>query len=227
MRCHTRFRVCVCVCLHRFGRWAEALQAEQRWEVASPDGIYNAYDPLTSVYLETAFQAGRALTCLADDDGLSPSAEALGLSAVLIAPLQGDDVPPGAVYVDSRSRRRPFDKASVAFFDALVRQLGVALRNATLYQRLVDRAGRLRADVAGREAELVRLRARWEALALQPPSPVPGLVGASSAMQEVFRTLGSLEGTSVPVVVVGRRLGEQTPPWVAASRKTRPSSAHV
>jgi diguanylate cyclase (GGDEF)-like protein len=159
--------------------------------------------PFAASLAEEAYQRGHAVSRLSEAGVMSPSAEVLGLSAVLVAPLVGDDVPAGAVYVDSRSRREAFDTATVAFFDALVGQLGLALRNATLYQRLLDRAGKLRSQAAGREAELVRMRARWEALSRHVPSPIEGLVGSSPPMQEVFRLLKSVEGTAVPVVVEG------------------------
>ena len=153
-----------------------------------------------------ALRANRAISRIAGDGPISPSAEQLGLAAVLCAPLGGQDVPGGVLYVDTRSRREPFDDATVAFFDALVTQVSVALRNSVLYERLLDGADQLRADVAGREQELVRIRDNWQQARSTlngAPLVIPGLIGVSPAMQQVFGRIRSLEGTSVSVVVRG------------------------
>jgi len=148
-----------------------------------------------------ALRCGGAVSRLTEgEDAISPSADAIGLQAVLCAPLVGDDVPRGVVYVDTSRQVAAYDEATIAFFEALTRELGTALRNATLYERLLAKAANLQARSEERERELVRIRRR---LAQQPPPSLPGLVGDSSAMREVFRTLTSLEGTEVPVVVEG------------------------
>ncbi len=181
------------------------------WRVAASHGRRGAEPPsnFATTAVEAGIEAGRAVHLLADAldaPPISPSAERLGLRAVLCAPLLGEDVPRGVVYVDSRDPRR-FDPPTLAFFDALVAALATALRNSSLYDRLRGRAERLAADVTGREAELARVRRRLEKA--RPPEPAArgdayaGIVGASPAMQELFTTLRSLEGTTVPVVIEG------------------------
>jgi diguanylate cyclase (GGDEF)-like protein len=199
-----------CVAVAGASRGLLLLAQGDGWEVEvarSAEGIdlgLGAPDFAASVAAE-ALDAGRTVSRLAGDEGISPSAESLGLRAVLCAPLVGEDVPRGVLYVDTQERNEPFDGATLAFFDALVDQVGVALRNATLYEQLLARNSQLRDGVAGREAELARVRERWSAnqRALSGAPSVPGLVGTSSGMLEVLRLLKSLEGTSVPVVVEG------------------------
>ncbi|MGE0711213.1 MAG: sigma 54-interacting transcriptional regulator [Planctomycetota bacterium] len=183
------------------------LRGEDGWIVRAARGpggaeLAAADRAFAASIAEAALEQGRTVSRLAEDGPLSPSAERLGLAAALCAPLQGEDVPAGVVYVDTRRRAAPFEPATLAFFDALCAQLGVALRNAALYQRLLEGSERLRAGVDGREQELVRARRRFQELAASKHE-VPGMVGASAAMQEVFRLLASLEGTNVPVVIEG------------------------
>ncbi len=169
-----------------------------------PDGSPASF--ATSV-VEAALAEGRAVHRVVGDDGpsISPSAEALGLRAVLCAPLSGPDVPEGALYVDStRAPGGAFDPAVVAFFDALGAQATVALRNATLYGRERERAARAEAEVVGRDEELVRVRLRGrERRPAEADDGYAGLLGRSPALREVFATLHSLEGTLVPVVIEG------------------------
>jgi diguanylate cyclase (GGDEF)-like protein len=150
-----------------------------------------------------ALTGGRSISRLADEGPLSPSADQLGLAAILCAPLVGPDVPPGVLYVDTRARQAPYEAATLAFFDALTEHLALALRNADLYERLLDASQRDRARAVGREEELVRLRERFASLSAGEPSPIQGLVGSSPPMQEVFRLLETLRGTEVPVVISG------------------------
>ena len=133
---------------------------------------------------------------------------ALALLLLAAAPLQGQDVPEAVLYVDTHARREPFDAATVAFFDALVSQVAVALRSAVLYERLVKRADGLEANVENREAELVRLRHRWERVGGTAPTEVPGLVGISPGIQEVLRLIESLEGDRKAIARL-RGLGER------------------
>jgi two-component system response regulator AtoC len=189
------------------------LREGEAWRVAAargrPGDSPDEVPTFSRSAVENALKAGRAVHMLAEHEdapAISPSAEQLGLRAVLCAPLTGEDVPAGAVYVDARDPRR-FDPPTLAFFDALVASLATALRNAALYDRLRGRADRLAQDVVGREAELARVRRRLER---SRPAEAPargdayvGLVGASPVMQELFTTLRSLEGTVVPVIIEG------------------------
>ncbi|MBX3467863.1 MAG: sigma 54-interacting transcriptional regulator [Planctomycetes bacterium] len=158
--------------------------------------------------VDAALAEGRAVHRVAGgDEEISPSAEVLGVKAVLCAPLQGPDVPTGAIYVDSASAPGgAFDPAIVAFFDALAAQATTALRNAALHERERARAVRLAGDVEGRDAELARVRKLWERDRRERDpgdAAYEGIIGRSPAMREVFAVLRSLEGTQVPVVIEG------------------------
>jgi two-component system response regulator AtoC len=186
---------------------------------------------------------GRAVHHVLEEEvgeAISPSAAALELRAVLCAPLAGEDVPEGVVYVDSREASR-FDPATLAFFGALVAQLTTALRNAALYDRLRDRHRRLRDDLAGRDQELTQVRSLLSDRRLGDGSRAPvyaDLLGRSPAMQKVFDALAQLEGVAVPVVIEGesgtgkeliaRAIHDRSPrghgPWVAVNAAAIPEA---
>jgi len=154
---------------------------------------------------EQAHASGRAIHKLAPDP-ISPSAEALGLQAVLCTPLRGEDIPEGAVYVDAHSSVARFDAPLLAFFEALTAEVGTALRNAVLYERLLARARSLEEDVAGREEELARVRALWardREVLRGGAGEYEQLVGASPAMARLFALLSSVEHSLVPVLIQG------------------------
>jgi diguanylate cyclase (GGDEF)-like protein len=152
-----------------------------------------------------ALAEGRPISRLAEGaQSISTSARALGLQAVLCAPLLGEDVPEGVLYVDAAATPGRFDGPTIAFFGALGSEVATALRNAVLYERLVARTKRLEADVSEREGVLVRLRHGWAQSRNAPSeSRYEGLVGRSPAMRAVFAHLESLEGTVVPVLIQG------------------------
>ncbi|MGE0712964.1 MAG: sigma 54-interacting transcriptional regulator [Planctomycetota bacterium] len=187
--------------------------------------------------VEECWREGRAIHHLSQDEGeLSPSAAALALRITLCAPVRGEDVPAGVVYVDSTEAQR-LDEASQAVFEALVGQVTTALRNAQLYERLLARSRRLEDDLAGREEELSRVRRRLEGLRGPEGAGYEGILGRSPAMQEVFAALRSLEGAEVPVVIEGesgtgkellaRAIHARSPrragPWVAVNAAAIPA----
>jgi diguanylate cyclase (GGDEF)-like protein len=179
---------------------------EWRVEAARVPGKRNLGEDEPAFAASVASEAlalGRSISRLAEEGPLSPSADQLGLTALLCAPLSGPDAPTGVVYVDSRARQAPYERATLAFFDALTGHLSLALTNASLYERLLSASQRDRARVAGREEELIRLRERFASLSGGAPSPVGGLIGSAPAMLEVFKLLETLKKTTVPVVVSG------------------------
>jgi diguanylate cyclase (GGDEF)-like protein len=187
------------VLLRRSGAWTV--------EVARRRGGRTADDrAFAASVCDDAVREGHAIQRLAEtEQPISPSADRAGLQAVLCAPLGGEDVPEGALYVDTRDPGR-FDAAAVAFFDALTAACITALRNASLYGRLVERADRLASDVDSRDQALVAARRRWERLRRRPrgeETGYAGLVGDAPSMRELFAMLRSLEGTAVPVVIEG------------------------
>jgi diguanylate cyclase (GGDEF)-like protein len=149
---------------------------------------------------DAALAEGRAISRLAEGDApaISVSAEGLGLTAVLCAPLLGEDVPRGVLYVDAAASVDRFDEATVNFFGALAAATATALRNATLYGRLIDRADRLEADGA-------RVRQLWarDSMARPDGAGYEGLLGESPAMEAVFKQLTAIEGSTAPVVIEG------------------------
>lgn len=64
----------------------------------------------------------------------------LKLRAVMCAPLMVKDRLIGVIYVDSRAAEREFSKIDLAFFNALSRQLAIAMENARLVADSVEKA---------------------------------------------------------------------------------------
>jgi diguanylate cyclase (GGDEF)-like protein len=184
---------------------------EEAWSVRvarpamSAGAVPGAPPAFAASVADAALAEGRPLSRLAEDSQpISTSARALGLKAVLCAPLLGEDVPRGVLYVDAVATPGRFDAPTIAFFGALGAEVATALRNAALYERLVARAKRLEADVSEREHALVRLRHGWaRARGGSSESRYEGLVGHSVGMRQVFSQLESLEGTTVSVLVQG------------------------
>ncbi|MBL4849737.1 MAG: sigma 54-interacting transcriptional regulator [Planctomycetes bacterium] len=154
---------------------------------------------------DAALAEGRPISRVAEGvETISMSAQALGLKAVLCAPLLGEDVPTGVLYVDAAATPGRFDAPTVAFLGALGAEVATALRNASLYERLVARTEQLEADVSDREQSLVRLREGWARFqGVASADGYEGLVGRSQAMRDVFAQLESLEGTAVSVLIEG------------------------
>lgn len=65
---------------------------------------------------------------------LSRSVFDLKLRAVMCTPLRVGDEILGVIYVDSRAATREFSRTDLAFFDALSRQIAIALTNARLVE---------------------------------------------------------------------------------------------
>ncbi len=162
---------------------------------------------------ERAAQSGEAvLTVDAGIDerfAVAASVAALRLRSVLAVPLRQRGAITGCIYVDHRLRGGAFDDAAATVLGELADIAAIAIENARLTDRLRrsthevdDLNRRLAADLAERDAELVRVKAdlpdrdrlrhRYERI-----------VGRSPAMVRMLDILDRAAATSLPVVVVG------------------------
>lgn len=97
----------------------------------------------TTVALQVA-QTGKPLRKMVSSDSeaadLARSVFDLKLRAVMCAPLMVKDQLIGVIYVDSRAAEREFSKTDLSFFNALSRQLAIAIENARLVADSLEKA---------------------------------------------------------------------------------------
>jgi len=141
--------------------------------------------------------------------GAAASVAALRLRSVLVVPLRQRGTITGCIYVDHRLRGGAFDDAAATVLGELADLAAIAIENARLTGDLrhttsvVDELNaRLSAELADRDAELVRVKAelpdrdrlrhRYERI-----------VGRSPAMIRMLGVIDRAAATALPVVIVG------------------------
>ena len=141
--------------------------------------------------------------------GAAASVAALRLRSVLTVPLRQRGVITGCIYVDHRLRGGAFDDGAASLLGELADIAAIAIENARLAAdlrtsaRAVDELNqRLSAELAERDAELVRVKADL------PDRDRLGhgyeaIVGRSPAMLRMLAVLERAAATSLPVVIVG------------------------
>jgi transcriptional regulator with GAF, ATPase, and Fis domain/tetratricopeptide (TPR) repeat protein len=162
---------------------------------------------------ERAAQTGEpVLTVDAGHDerfAIAASVAALRLRSVLAVPLRQRGTITGCIYVDHRLRGGAFDDGAATVLGELADIAAIAIENARLADGLrastreVDELNRrLSAELAERDAELVRVKAdlpdrdrlrhRYEKI-----------IGRSPAMVRMLDVIDRAAATSLPVVIVG------------------------
>jgi transcriptional regulator with GAF, ATPase, and Fis domain len=139
----------------------------------------------------------------------SRSISHLNLRSVLAVPLRfrGDRL--GAIYVDHRLRRGNFDEDDLAHMEAFADLAALAVAHARALAEVRAQARALEAKQAeltslleAREVEVTGLREEVRA-AVPERKAYRGIVGATPAMQSVFRLIDRLADSDVPVVIHG------------------------
>ena len=141
--------------------------------------------------------------------GMVASVAALRLRSVLAVPLRQRGAITGCIYVDHRLRGGAFDEAAAGVLVELADIAAIAIENARLTDDLHtttravdDLNGRLSAELADRDAELVRVKAdlpdrdrlrnRYEKI-----------IGRSPAVMRMLDVIDRAASTSLPVVIAG------------------------
>jgi transcriptional regulator with GAF, ATPase, and Fis domain len=141
--------------------------------------------------------------------GAAASVAALRLRSVLAVPLRQRGTITGCIYVDHRLRGGAFDDTAATVLGELADIAAIAIENAKLTDELrrstreVDELnGKLSAELAERDAELVRVKAD-----LPDRDRLRGsyehIVGRSPTMLRMLDILDRAAATSLPVVVIG------------------------
>jgi transcriptional regulator with GAF, ATPase, and Fis domain len=194
---------------------ASDLEAAPGQRPASPTTSQSVSRSISWSIAERAAQTGEpVVTVDAGVDerfGAAASVAALRLRSVLAVPLRQRGALIGCIYVDHRLRGGAFDAAAASVLGELADLAAIAIENARLTGNLrrttreVDELnGRLSAELAECDAELVRVRAdlpdrdrlrhRYERI-----------VGRSPAMVKMLDVIDRAAATSLAVVIVGER----------------------
>jgi transcriptional regulator with GAF, ATPase, and Fis domain len=144
-----------------------------------------------------------------EDPAVEDRVRELGLRMVICVPLQVQDRLVGVLYVDSHQGTREIGEADLIFFQALAREIGVALENARLYEenfrareQVEDLNRRLARKVRKQAHELEDVKHVLE-VELKTKYDYGKIVGKSPKMVEIYRLLDRITDTDVPVLIHG------------------------
>ena len=141
--------------------------------------------------------------------GAAASVAALRLRSVLVVPLRQRGSVIGCIYVDHRLRGGAFDEAAASVLGELADIAAIAIENARLTNELrattraVDELNaRLSAELADRDAELVRVKAELPDRD-RLRERYDKIIGRSPAMLKTLELVDRAAATALPVVIVG------------------------
>lgn len=123
---------------------------------------------------------------------ISDSIQELNLRFILCAPLQVKEKSFGIIYLDSQIENQTFYRTNLTFFEAIVKQVSIAIENARLLEEARRAEERKRIAL---EEENRRLRERL--------GPSRAIVGECPQMQQVFNTVRKMAKTDVTVLIYG------------------------
>ncbi len=147
-----------------------------------------------------------ALDALGDERfSSSASLHALAIRSLLAAPLGVRGETAGAIVLDSRHAAAAFEARHLELVGRLADQAGIALANARLVDELRRQAEEIRRlnDQLRAEVEEQREQLREKQSSLEIRFRYESLVGASPAMQRVYRMLDKIVPTEIPVLITG------------------------
>jgi DNA-binding NtrC family response regulator len=131
------------------------------------------------------------------------SSVGLGVTSVLCIPIHARGQIEGAIYLDRRSRGRPFDASTVA----PARALGAMLASALLSSRTIDaleiRSKELDRALATRTVERDQMSRRLAQLEGDAPVGTQALIGGSPKMERLRRIIQTIAASDAPVLVAG------------------------
>jgi transcriptional regulator with GAF, ATPase, and Fis domain len=138
-----------------------------------------------------------------EEPGLAESASvtALQLRSILCHPFDPLEGLRGVLYLDSRLKSGAFDARAQRLLGMLADQATLAVRQVRRVEEIRELNERLHDEVADRNQDLDEARKALEAAGL--PAPVPGLVGESPRMLEVFDLIRRAANGPLPVLVTG------------------------
>jgi diguanylate cyclase (GGDEF)-like protein len=187
-------------------RLAPAIAQDARKRRIPAEGICQAVvDAVARTHLPVASVEGSG----ADDPALERTIREAGLALVICVPLIAQERLVGVLYVDAKAAPREAREPDLVFFQALAREVAVALENVRLYEE-TERARRevealnrkLAKQVKTQEHELAEAKAVIEG-EIKTKYDYGKIVGKSPKMLEVYRLLDRITDTDVPVLIQG------------------------
>ncbi|HEX5036390.1 MAG TPA: sigma 54-interacting transcriptional regulator [bacterium] len=154
-----------------------------------------------------AVQKGEAV--LTDDAQLDPrfrkkqSVVAHGLKSILVAPLEHEGDPIGAVYLDHRYRPGCFSEESVLFLTALSAQASLVIQKARLISELETAKKSLEGRVDEQSQKIEILSEELTKKREQLRYGYEEMVGRSKGILKVFELLDHVSETAIPVWILG------------------------
>jgi transcriptional regulator with GAF, ATPase, and Fis domain len=135
----------------------------------------------------------------------STSIQALAIRSLLAAPLTVRGESAGAIVLDSRRAAAAFEPRHLELVGRLADQAGIALGNARLVDELRRQADEIRRlnEQLSSQVEEQRLEILEKQSSLEVRFRYDSLVGASPAMQRVYRILDKIVPTEIPVLITG------------------------
>ncbi len=122
---------------------------------------------------------------------LASSVKALDLRAVMVLPFQYRGRPLGAVYLDSRCAAEPGSTPDLAYLSGLADILGLAVRNASLFE---SRARELNAAQRALERSQEELELKYQ---------YQNLIGRAPATRAFLQRVDRVTEVRVPVLILG------------------------
>ncbi len=187
-------------------------QGESLVEIARGSGgaeLDGAERELARGVARGVMQEGRPLLALdaLTDARLAASASihALAIRSLLAAPLAVRGEAAGAIVLDSRRAAAAFEPRHLELVGRLADQAGIALGNARLVDELRRQADEIRRlnEQLAKEVEEQRIEILEKQSSLEVRFRYDSLVGASPAMQRVYRILDKIVPTEIPVLITG------------------------
>lgn len=135
----------------------------------------------------------------------SGSIHALRIQSILACPLTVRGRIAGAIVVDSRRAAGMFEPRHQEWLAALAEQAGIALGNARLVEELRRQAEEIRRlnDKLSQQVEEQRIEILEKQSNLEVRFRYDCLIGASPAMQKLYRALDKIVPTTIPVLLTG------------------------
>jgi transcriptional regulator with GAF, ATPase, and Fis domain len=147
------------------------------------------------------------------------SIETIGLRSVMCLPLRSPERTVGILYVDNRLHKGVFDEDHLRMLDAFADQAALAIENARLVRELREKTDALEAGKReiealntqlekrvvrqGREIERISSELAQRQGEMEHKYSYAEIVGASPAMQRVFRILDRIIDSDMPVLIEG------------------------
>jgi len=141
--------------------------------------------------VDTRRSALLAVAELPPDHPASQSLRGLGIRSVACVPMVGPDGPLGALYLDRRTDSPGVGRGRERHLDLFAGQAAAALLNARSHREKRRALERAEEAIRRHRSESER-RVRYH-----------GLIGASAAMQEVYRALDRIVPSELPVLILG------------------------